>query len=166
MTRDVAVERVDDAFVGTFSCEACGFETTARVTAHASGAAKGKAEEAHATARAIAADTAGAIASRTLMFVPCPNCGQRHPKAGMYRLQIVLAALGMAAAGFTLLFLTLMKLRWDRYLGPWTPVLAAACGVLWGARTYLTYRRAWTRLPERVTLGAPDEPDAPSMSPL
>jgi hypothetical protein len=164
--REVTTERVNEAFVGTFECEHCGYETTAHVQAFATGAAAGKDDEAHAAARAAANDTAGAIASRSLMFVPCPSCGKRHPKAGMYRLQIVLASLGMTAAGFALLFLTLMKVRWDRYLGPWTPVVALAVGLLWGARNYWVYRRAWTKLDERVVLGSAAEPDAPSMRPL
>jgi hypothetical protein len=164
--RDVIVERVDDAFVGTFECASCGFETPARVTAWSKGAARGKDDEARATARALALEDAGAIASRTLMFVPCPSCGKHDPKATTYRVQIVLAALAMAVVGFVMLFLVLMKARWDRDLGPWTPVIPAVLGATWGVRTYWKYSRAWTRLDERVTLGGAADPAAPSMRPL
>lgn len=147
-------ERVDEVFEGTFTCASCGFETTALVTAWAKAAADKRIENAREEARALAEEEAGNLASRTLMFVPCPACGKRDPKATAYRVQVVLGALALGAAMFAVLFVTFMKVRWDRALGAWTPVIAAAGGGVIAIRTFLKYRRAWTRLDERVQLGS------------
>jgi predicted RNA-binding Zn-ribbon protein involved in translation (DUF1610 family) len=153
--RGVSEERVDDEFAGTYECARCGFETPAVVHAWSGGAARGRGDDARAAAREQAQERAGAMASRTLMFVRCPKCGQRDPKARVYQVQIVLAALAMGAAGFAVLFVGLMKLRADAWFGDWTPVLAAACGATWAVRTYTRYRRAWVGVASRVKLGAP-----------
>jgi ribosomal protein L37E len=158
MRRDVTVERVEDEFAGTFECASCGFETAASVRSWANAAVSARTEGATQAARAIATEDAGAIASRTLMFVRCPSCGKRDPRARTYQIQIVLAALGMGAAGFAILFVAIFKLGLDRTLGPLAPALAAACGLVWAARTYLKYRRAWTRVDDRVVLGTAAAP--------
>lgn len=143
------VESDDDRYAGTFECARCGFETPARVRAWA----RLRVRRPSDAARAMANETASAIASRTLMFVPCPKCGQRDPRATTYRVQIILAALAMGIAGFATAFVGMFKTSVYRTLGDATPVVAAAVGAAWAFAIYRRYRLAWTRIDERVQLG-------------
>ncbi|HEY4055881.1 MAG TPA: hypothetical protein VGM39_04705 [Kofleriaceae bacterium] len=145
---------VDEVFEGAFECSACGYEAPASVRMKARGAARGKTQEAREAAEANAEELAGTLASRTLMFVRCPKCGQRDPKARAYQVQVVLGVLAMGLAGFAIAFLLLMKSRLYVYAGALTPWIAIACGVTWMARTFVVYRRAWHDVDKRVVLGS------------
>lgn len=146
---------LDEVFEGTFECAACGYEAPATVRSKVKAPASGKTAAAREAGDAAAEEVAGAVASRTLMFVRCPTCGQRDRKARAYQVQVVLGALAMGAAGFALMFVALMKTRADRYTGSFTPWVAVACGVVWAARTFIVYRRAWHDVDRRVTVRSP-----------
>lgn len=149
---DVSSVTVNETFDGTFECAACGYEALASVKTTAKGSARGTTAAAREAAEADAEETAGTIASRTLMFVRCPKCGQRDRKARTYQVQVVLGALAMGAAGFAIVFLLLMKSKLYKETGSLTPWIAIAAGVTWAARTFIVYRRAWHDIDTRVTL--------------
>ena len=150
---------VSDEFVGPFECRHCGFETTARVRAIGRRAwlPTGPREAGGARIRGEgAAEIAGVVASRTLMFVRCPRCGKRDPSATTYRVQVVLGALLAGVAAGVLAFLGMVKsFRSINELALGT-AMAAGLGV--AAGVWWTYRRAWVRVDERVVLAEPDPP--------
>ncbi len=144
---------VDDVFEGPFECRRCGFETRATVQATGQRAwTPGGPREAggYAAHGESAGAVAEVVASRTLMFVRCPSCGRRDPSAGMYRLQVVLGALLAGTAAAVLALLGTIKAT-GHVSDVMLPV-SIATGIAVAASVYWTYRRAWVRVDERVTL--------------
>jgi hypothetical protein len=81
--------KTEEVFEGTFECRHCEFQAEATVHAIGWGGAGGVGTDARALAAQDALEDAGAVASRSITCVPCPQCGKLDPSARSYRLQVI-----------------------------------------------------------------------------
>jgi hypothetical protein len=102
-------------------------------------------------AREIAENLAGTLASRTMMYAKCPQCGARAPGGGWYRVQVVLGALGFGGVVALLVFLLMLRRRVAFELGNWTFLVVGVVGAFVALQVYRKYRRAWVDVGRRVT---------------
>ncbi len=145
---------ITEDFVGDYQCRRCGYESRARVSA-TGGAANVGGES--------ASDIAGVVASRTLLFVRCPNCGKRDPSATTYRIQVWLGALLAGGAGslLGLVFMMRSQARRESNVGVIAVAMVVA-GLLPAFVVWLRYRRAWIDVERRVLLFRPGRKPRPS----
>ena len=141
-----------EVFEGTFECRHCEFQAEATVHAIGWGRAGGVGGDARELAVQDAVEDAGAVASRSLTFVPCPRCGKLDPSARSYRLQVIVGSVllgGFAAAG-------LYVYAHARY--------GAAHGMAWlfsvfglaiASLAFWKWRRPWVGVRERVIIHHP-----------
>ncbi|HEY4058018.1 MAG TPA: hypothetical protein VGM39_15495 [Kofleriaceae bacterium] len=88
---------VRDYYEGQYECGSCGLDVPAVVYAVGHGGAQGHGDASAREAVAIAEYNANSVATRTLLYIPCPKCGKRQPGAIGYRVQVILG--GAAISG-------------------------------------------------------------------
>ncbi|CAN5906339.1 hypothetical protein BH11MYX2_BH11MYX2_36230 [soil metagenome] len=93
---------VREHFEGQYECLSCGLDVPAIVYATGHGGAQGHGEASAREALDIANYNANSVATRTLVYIPCPKCGKRQPGAIGYRIQVLVGGAAIAAvlAGF------------------------------------------------------------------
>jgi hypothetical protein len=154
----LATREASGEFDGMFECARCLYECRALVqaTGHAyvTSERHGELSSFVEDVSDEAARAAGAAAARTLWFVACPRCHLRHPHARRYRIQIVLAALGLGLASGIIAFVGMMKFRGDRSLGGGEAVLGLSVlsAIVGAVVSYAKLRRPWVDVDARVRL--------------
>src|SRR6185436_10859439 len=93
------IAKVGESFDGIFECQHCEIEVPATVFAKSSASAPGVGAAAERMAAENAEMDANALASRTLQFVRCPNCGKTDPSGPRYRSQATIGAIVLGAIG-------------------------------------------------------------------
>lgn len=149
---------VSEVFSGTFECRRCSYEAAAQVTARGGRTFMPNAPVEGGATRPVGettSDIAGVVASRTLMFVRCPRCGERDPSARIYKIQVALGALLAGVASTVLYALGSVKTGLAFRYPEATLVLSGVTGLAAAAMVYRTYRRAWVDVEARVVLSPP-----------
>jgi predicted RNA-binding Zn-ribbon protein involved in translation (DUF1610 family) len=159
MAHKYTAARTRDVFSGTFECRACGLEAPATVSAAGSGTAQGHGKESAAAAAHDAEMDASGVASRTLTFFPCPNCGKVDRSAGSYRLQVIIGAIvagAITAGGLSLFFASQFRGRHQTDSDGGSGPAALVLGGVVALGVFLWFGRAWWRVKRRVVVHMAD----------
>lgn len=137
---------VREHYEGQYECVSCGLDVPAVVYATGYGGAHGHGDASAREALDNAEYNANSVATRTLLFIPCPKCGRQQPGAAGYRLQVML---GSAALGvfFAWIMFKLMDGHDDADAG-----IAAAIGAVIFAIFYWYWGRPWRGVKKRSSI--------------
>ncbi|HEY4181456.1 MAG TPA: hypothetical protein VGM90_31635 [Kofleriaceae bacterium] len=140
---------VREHFDGQYECPHCGLDVPAIVYATGYGGAQGHGDDSSQEALDNANYNASSVATRTLLYVPCPKCGKRQPGAIGYRIQVIVGA-AILAIGLAALLVVLMQGRYGRDSSDMT--MGEGTAVVVFAFFYYWWGRPWRGVKKRTSI--------------
>ena len=136
--------KVREHYEGQYECRFCGLDVPAVVYATGLGGALGHGAASMREAVDIADYNANSVATRTLLYIPCPKCGRRQPGAIGFRVQVIVGAAVLAAIfGFVL----------RRLMGhPSNNAVCVGLAAVVFACFYWWWGRAWRGVKKRTSI--------------